>query len=671
MNLHGPARLAFALAIASSLAMGVARADDDDDDAAQAPVIPAYHDRIIPSQQLQRLPADDEEDAQVNTKGLPRTFSAEAFVSRTEIGKQNLDEEGFSIGGHWETPSWGSFSLDAALFNTSCGSSNGVGAFNHNTCGVGGSATLWQRSLYMPGGWVVNNGLGVLNTPAPPLQRNQYRFFLPTVTFVGASSEWQQDGHLLLEGSIGRAGIYSGTHVRGFEIADGNVASLSAQWSWAPHWTGAASFLGTNGRIVPNDLGQNVFQQGNTQAIYAATAWQGARDNVQLNVVNSNGDLGNATGAWIDASAIRGRYTSNYGAYRLDPGLAWGALPINNDVKGGYYHLGYQYGSWNWHLGIDGLHSLSGHGFDGFYGTSYVRYQATSTLGYGGSLGVRDPTNGTTSYTAQAFLDKRTPLGQTRLQIDQAGGNGDSWQVSVDQAFPLQPGKRLSTSLAYGSLRSDNDLGTTRTASLALYGGVDLTDRLSVDGSARWTHGNGNAATRGTNVNLSVNWRVNPSWSMNAAIYENQGSQRSPFILDPLVTQLPFVSLPRDRSIFLTLRYERSAGQPQGVIGGKPGGPTGTITGSVFLDDNSDGVRNASELPAANVTVLLDNHYSVHTDSMGNFEFPRVATGTHTLSVVPDNLPLPWFFDDGSNQRSVMVTVRQLERVDFGAQRKH
>ncbi len=329
MNLHGLARLAFALAIASCLVMGVARADDDDDDAALTPVIPAYHDRIIPSQQLQRLPADDEEDAQVNTKGLPRTFNAEAFVSRTEIGKQNLDEEGFSIGGHWETPSWGSFSLDAALFNTSCGSSNGVGAFNHNTCGIGGSATLWQRSLYMPGGWTVNNGLGVLNTPAPPLQRNQYRFFLPTVTFVGTSTEWQQDGHLLLEGSIGRAGIYSGTHVPGFEIADGNVASLSAQWSWAPHWTGAASFLGTNGRIVPNDLGQNVFQQANTQAVYAGTAWQGAHDNVQLNVVNSNGDLGNATGAWIDASAIRGRYTSNYGAYRLDPGLAWGALPIN------------------------------------------------------------------------------------------------------------------------------------------------------------------------------------------------------------------------------------------------------------------------------------------------------------------------------------------------------
>ena len=158
---------------------------------------------------------------------------------------------------------------------------------------------------------------------------------------------------------------------------------------------------------------------------------------------------------------------------------------------------------------------------------------------------------------------------------------------------------------------------------------------------------------------------------MNAAIYENQGSQRSPFILDPLVTQLPFVSLPRDRSIFLTLRYERSAGQPQGVIGGRPDGPTGAITGSVFLDDNSDGVRNASELPAANVTVLLDNRYSVHTDSMGNFEFPRVAIGTHTLTVVPDNLPLPWFFDDGSNQRSVMVTVRQQMRADFGAQRKH
>src|SRR3546814_4645663 len=74
-----------------------------------------------------------------------------------------------------------------------------------NDDGFGGLVTLWQRDLYLDGGWRVNNGLGVLNTPAPPLQRNQYRFFLPTVAFAGTSSEWiNDDRKLLLQGAFGR-----------------------------------------------------------------------------------------------------------------------------------------------------------------------------------------------------------------------------------------------------------------------------------------------------------------------------------------------------------------------------------------------------------------------------------------------------------------------------------
>ena len=626
-----------------------------------------YHDRIIAPRQLEDLPPDADEDEDTS-HGLPRSYHAQAIASRSERGDDSFDEQGLSVGGFWETADWGSLSLDATVFHTTRNRFDGLDDASH---AIGGLATLWQRDLYMPGGWRANNGLGVLNTPLPPMQRNQYRFFLPSVPFAGASTQWRNDARgILLQGAVGRAGLYTGTRAVGFDLADGDVAALGGQWSWSPAWSGSVSFLGTHGRIVPDAYGEPVFAQGDTQALYAATRWEGARDSVQLNLLGSSADLGGATGAWVDASARRGRYRHDYGVFHLADGLSWGALPINNDVEGGYYRIAYQYARWNWHVGLDTLRSLSGDGFDGQYGSAYLRYQASSTLAYGGGLNLRHASSD--SYGAQVFASKNSRWGETRVQYDQASAdaNADSWQVTVDHALPLRQGARLSGSIAYGSLRYAGASKPTTTTTLALYGARELTDRLSINGTARWTRGRGEGASRGTELNLGLDWAIRPRWSLTAAIYQSQGSQRSPFVLDPFVTETPFVSLPRDRSLFLSLRYERSAGHAQAVLGGAPGGPTGAVAGSLFLDDNGDGVRSASEQAASNVTVLLDGRFAARTDSLGNFEFPLVATGSHTLTVVPDNLPLPWFIDETAAQRSVQVHVRETSRIDVGALRQ-
>jgi hypothetical protein len=653
------ARLALATGVLAVLAWPCAHAQEADAAAQEPP----YRDRIIAPSQLQALPPDEDDEDDLD--GPPRGFHAEAIASRTERGDDSYDEQGISIGGFRETANWGTFSLEATLFDSNRDRFDGIG-----DGGLGGLATLWQRDFWINGRWRLDNGLGVLNTPATPLQRNQYRFFLPTVAFAGASSEWHDDADgLLLQGAAGRAGIYTGTRIVGFDIADGDVAALNAQWRWAPGWTGAASFLGTQGRIVPDGRGEAVFETGDTGALYAATAWQGDRDSVQFNLLSSHASPASATGAWIDASARRGRYAHNYGAFHLGEGLAWGAYPISNDAQGGYYRINYQYARWSWNAGLDAIDSISGKGFDGLYASSFARYQASAALGYGGSLNLRHGA-GDTGYSAQAFVDHRGDWGQTRWQFDTAHGNGnDSWQFGIDQAFPLREGNRLSASLSYGSL--DYGFGPSRTTTLALYGGRDLGDRVSVDGSAHWTQGNGEGAIRGTDFNIGVNVEVTRRWLLTAAFYQSLGSQRSPFVIDPLVTEQPFVSLPRDRSVFLTLRYERNAGRPQGMLGGMAAdGPAGSVAGSVFLDENADGVRSASELPAQNVTVLLDGRYAVRTDSLGNFAFPRVSAGSHALAVVPDNLPLPWSLRDGDAERRIEVEVRQATAVDFGARRQ-
>ena len=76
----------------------------------------SYRDRIIAPQSLAPLPPDDEELE--DTDGLPRSIRIELNVSQTERGEDTFGEQGVAAGGFWETPTWGSFSLDATLFHS-------------------------------------------------------------------------------------------------------------------------------------------------------------------------------------------------------------------------------------------------------------------------------------------------------------------------------------------------------------------------------------------------------------------------------------------------------------------------------------------------------------------------------------------------------------------------
>ena len=155
------------------------------------------------------------------------------------------------------------------------------------------------------------------------------------------------------------------------------------------------------------------------------------------------------------------------------------------------------------------------------------------------------------------------------------------------------------------------------------------------------------------------------AWLAHGEVVPVTARSREVLSLDPLAPPDQFLPIPRETTYFLSLRYERQAGSPSAVLGGLPGAAAGGIRGSVFLDENGDGVRSASELPAVNVTVLLDGRYAVRTDSQGEFEFPRVATGAHTVQVVPDNLPLPWFLEGDAARRAVEVKVRESARVEM------
>lgn len=654
--------LAWAIGAAILMAgAGPALATSADPDQPDQPRQASYQDRVISPESLEELPPDEEES--IDASGPPRSLQLQLLMSRTDRGGSTFNEQGLSIGGFWESTDLGTFSLDATLLHSDRG--------EPGDASWGGTATLWQRGLYLDGGWRGDSGLGVQNTALPPLLRDQFRFILPSVPFAGASTDWLKTGSgLRVMGGFGRGGVFDGARVVGFDLASGDVGTLGAQWQWSPQWTGAVATMATDGRLIPGSQGGVILDDTRTRALIAATGWSNARSGATLTLQSSSGDLGDAVGGWLDARADRGRYAHRYGVFRLDPGLAWGALPIANDAQGAYYRLAYSHARWSWNVGLDQIGSVSGNSFDGSYANAFARYQKTTRTAFGGGVYVRQ-SKAATTYSTQMFLDHGHRWGQTRLQLDQVDGGSvgnDSWEVKVDHALPMRHGTRLSFSLGHGSLSYDGE-PPTDTSSLAAIGGFNLTDNLSLDGSARYSYARGTDALRGSDLNLNLSWRLSRDWSVIGSVYENRGSRRSPFLLDPLAPD-NFIVLPRDRSLFLSVRYERRAGTAATVLGGAPDSAVGAIAGNIYLDENGDGERAASELPAANVTVLLDGRYTVRTDSNGAYEFPRVAVGKHVVTVVPDNLPLPWFLDEPSDRRSVEVVVRQQQRVDFGARRQ-
>lgn len=622
-----------------------------------------YRDRIIAPDALQPLVEESDSSASL---GAPRAAHVEMIASRSRISGESTNEFGLAFGAMRETNGLGTLSAEGLLFRSD--------RARDGDAGWRGRATLWQRGLAMPGGWTVNNGLGALNTTLPGLLRDQYRFFLPSVPLLGLNTEWQQrERGLEWQAAVGQGGSFNGGVLNGFEAGDGLALSGGAGWRWSPAWTGAVSLLSTDGDILPLNPGLPSVDRGRTTAAVFGARWTGPRDQVSLQLQASDAVDGSAAGAWMDARSQRGRATHRAGVFNLGDDLAWGIWPINNDVRGAYYRIDYNRARWSWNGGLDRIASISGNGFDGWYGTGALRYQYSASLSYGGSVSARDDVGGAANASSRAFqlfTDLRSRAGQTRVQYDHATADAtaDSWELTLDHALRTREGTRVSLAAGYGE-RGVGPVAASPLLTLAAYGGLSLGDTVTLDGSARWTRIRGDDAGSGLDLSVGLRWRIARQWSLTGQWYENRGPQRSPFVLDPLTNQLVQLNLPTDRTVYVSLRYEFSDGRPQQVLGGAPGTAFGSVEGSVFLDENGDGVRSASELPARNVTVTLDGSFVVRTDDEGRFRFDRVAVGEHQVVVVSDNLPLPWSFEGGNSDNTVRVQVRTAARLDIGARR--
>ncbi len=498
----------------------------------------------------------------------------------------------------------------------------------------------------------------------------------------GLETEWRGPSGIQIVAGAGEPGLYEGIKVPTFQTLGGTTATLGAQWSPTPAWSVGGEFAAAHDvSLYYYPLDPNLFPvtagsspRISTETGFLTAAWQGSNLRVQGNLIDGSVDgNSNAFGAWADAALTRGAVTQTFGLFRIDPNLSWGNQLITSDVQGGYYRADYQSRRWNADFGVDEVKSVSGNGSDTTFINTGARYQLTRDTGVGGVANVRHG-GGDTAWSLEGYLDRANFLGTGRAQLDYATDSQTTdASLTLQQSWNMRAGARLSTTAAVDRIQNNSIPGASQDATvlrLAVYGGGDITARLSLDGSVQWAQAVQGRAAPSTSADVTLSWQLNRAWSLLASYYENRiGSWEPLVVTSPLnpATPVPVASM-GESGFFLTVRYQDSRGAHFVPLGGALGSGSGRLGGVIYLDTNENGRLDAGETVVANVTVILDGRFSVRTDSNGRYDFPAVASGHHVITVQGDNLPLPWAMSS-SGRTEVDVSTRNRTQADIGALR--
>ena len=418
---------------------------------AATPAAPAYEDRLIGGGTLTPDISSGDYLSTSDSSGLARSIRIDGVTSTLSQQGVNaaptLHENGIVVNSQWETSTFGAWSGDGAV--RIGGDDERLSGGNENT-----SFTLHQRGMPFDGGWQADNALGDLNAPLINLERMQQRFVLSSGTMLGAETEWRGPSGLQIVAGGGEPGLYDGIKVPTFNTLGGSTETLGAQWSPSAHWTIGGEYAGAHDANIyyqPPDstlLPQAVANQRiSSDTGVLSAAWQDGGSRAQVNVIDGTLDgNGSAFGVWADASHTRGAFTQTFGAFHIEPNLAWGNQLITSDVEGGYYRLGYQSRRWTSDFGVDEVKSVSGNGSNSTFLNGDTRYQLSRDLGVGGVANVLLTSDGShnTAWSLQGYVDDVNHYGTGRVQLDYAtDSQTQDSTVTLQQTWGLKAGLRL------------------------------------------------------------------------------------------------------------------------------------------------------------------------------------------------------------------------------------
>ncbi len=593
------------------------------------------------------------------TPGL-RNWAVEARTDRREVtglGTTRADSVGLRYS--QQTEHYGDFTLQAQASRLQAPPGPAGGERSRV------DATLFHDDFALTQDLIATSAAGIVRPLFPQWIASSYRVNInpsllagATTTVAGENSDFRAS-----YGSIGR---YAGFGIQQFERTSGEQGTVSATHRFADRWLAGVAAVSVRGNTeVPDHAGFLVGLQREGSRLGTGDKLIAARSDNGENVV------------WFDGQAREGRLTQRYGAFQVDPQFRFGEASTTRDVRGAYwrgdwrmtgnvYSGGIEYNEDN----LDRDPARGGYESVGAFGNLSLKLDRQTQVG--GGLSLRDDRprldTGVARRVGQlnAFVSRATPFGQTRLdwsgsRSEPKEGLGDRSQAANwNQDWPRLGPFDVSTLLGWSDERFEDRRVKRKNASLGLRG--TLVGNLRWDSSFTFVDVDDDlGGERNYNASVGLDWNPTPAWTLALTWYRNRVQP------GPTNTLAPFT---RENSVLATVRYEGTAGTP--YIKSPEGGPsrsgTGGISGSVFFDENADGVRQPNERGAQGVVVVLDDRRSATTDPDGRYVFPLVPVGRHRLRIIVERVPLPWGIDDDT-PREVTVDIRADARLDIGLTR--
>lgn len=649
----------------------------------------AYVDRVMESP-----PEDDPLLLKATTydeSGWSRGWRIDAGTT-SQKGFSQSRSQSLGLSGFIDTPDYGIFSATANLVQA-----QDTVAGNPQLNASGSSFRIDQRALPLNGGWRADHSLGDINTGNAPLARGIGRVSLPSAPIRGLGGQWTRGDEISLNVSEGRAGIFNGIDLSGFDQTGGRIVSAGGQMRLDGKPPGSPTALGRldggfqviDARGLPFDFFTGARQDA--QSVFTSAAWEGVAPwaesmaggsapvserrgglRMQGNLVSSNASVdGRANGLWADAAWRTERWRQTAGVFRFDPNLRWGAAVLASDLKGAYWQA--DTATRQWQLGFNGELSdaVSSRDARSAYVSSYGSYRIDSRNGITGSVSLRALSN--PAQSVMLSYDRTSAFGQTQWRSDVVHATGlRTVRFGADHIWPLAAPATFTTSLAWERL-SGGLSGPVNGWVWGVLGSLSPFANVSLDGSLRGTNRSDGSSSLIANVAASLN--LQRGWSLSLRYTESRGQEpQSTLLTSALSTALTSavnantLTTQDSRSVQLLLTYQGQAGTSSRPLGGLPGGGAGSISGTVYFDSDNNGRREASEGGVAGVTVILDKRYVTRTDAQGRYEFAYVATGNHVIEVSADNVPLPWSPVPRDPVKTI-VLVRDVTTQDFAVQR--